>query len=279
MGLILERVSFAYPTPAGESVSALRDVSLAVKPGEVVLVLGRAGSGKSTLLKIAAGVLGGFTGSAHLDDTELTGATARGRVGLVFQDPESQLFADTVFDDVVFGPRNLGQSRDAAEKTARQVLDRVGLSAEVFGARSPFTLSGGEARRAAIAGVLAMSPGYLLLDEPTAGLDAPGRAAVREIVRGERERCGIVVVSHSAEEFLGLADRVLLLGQGGSMVYSGPAEMLVADQDAFVRAGLRAPELLRLHVLAARRGVPLAPEFAHDPDALASALLDAGGRR
>jgi energy-coupling factor transport system ATP-binding protein len=277
VGLILERVSFAYATPGAEMVSALAGVSLAVAPGEVVLVLGRAGSGKSTLLKIAAGVLDGFTGDAHLEGAALTGAAARGRVGLVFQDPESQLFADTVLDDVAFGPRNLGLSRDDAETTAREVLDRVGLSAERFGQRSPFTLSGGEARRAAIAGVLAMSPSYLLLDEPTAGLDAPGRMAVREIVRGERERCGIVVVSHSAEEFLRLADRVLLLAEGAT-VFSGPAEGLLADADAFARAGLLAPVLLRLQALALESGVPLAANLTLDPDALASALLDAGGR-
>lgn len=277
MGLILERVSFAYPTPTGEQVRALADVSLAVAPGEVVLVLGRAGSGKSTLLKIAAGVLDGFSGDTHLDGVALTGKAARGRVGLVFQDPESQLFADTVLDDVAFGPRNLGQPREAAEETAREVLDRVGLSAERFGARSPFTLSGGEARRAAIAGVLAMSPGYLLLDEPTAGLDAPGRAAVRELVLREGEHCGIVVVSHSAEEFLGLADRVLLLAEGAT-VFSGPTEMLLAEPSAFARAGLLAPELLRLQALALENGVPLPRGLTLDPDALASALLDAGGR-
>lgn len=273
---MLERVSFAYPVPAGEPVRALDGVSLAVAPGEIVLVLGRAGSGKSTLLRAAAGLLGGVQGAARLDGEALSPQQARGRVGLVFQDPESQLFADTVLDDVAFGPRNLGQSQEAAEKTAHDALERVGLSPERFGPRSPFTLSGGEARRAAIAGVLAMQPGYLLLDEPTAGLDARGRAAVRQIVRSERERCGVVVVSHSAEEFLAFADRVLVLAEGRT-VFSGPAGGLLGDSGVFARAGLRAPELMRVAARATEAGLAIDPADALDADALARALLAQGG--
>ncbi|MDO9176323.1 MAG: ATP-binding cassette domain-containing protein, partial [Actinomycetota bacterium] len=196
-------------------------------------------------------------------------------VGLVFQDPEAQLFADTVLDDVAFGPRNLGVPAEDALEEAAAALARVGLPAEEFGERSPFALSGGEARRAAIAGVLAMSPRYLLLDEPTAGLDASGRSAVRAIVRAERQRCGVVVVSHSASEFLGEADRVVLLA-GGGCAFEGPAAELIARPALFDEAGLEAPDVLRIQQLAAENGAPL-PRFSIDPDEAAALLLAAGG--
>jgi energy-coupling factor transport system ATP-binding protein len=273
VALTLDRVGFAYPVHAGEPIEALRDVSLRVAQGELVLVLGATGSGKSTLLQIAAGLLGASTGVAELDGEPLSRATARGVVGMVFQDPESQLFADNVLDDVAFGPVNLGVARDVALADSRATLERVGLRAAEFESRSPFALSGGEARRAAIAGVLAMAPRYLLLDEPTAGLDARGRAAVADIVRAERERCGVVVVSHSADEFLGEADRVLVLHDGRA-VFEGDAAVLTARPDAFDDAGLAAPEVLRAQQLAVMRGANLSG-FSLDAEQAARALADA----
>jgi len=273
VALTLDGVGFAYAVPAGEPIEALRDVSLCVEPGELVLVLGATGSGKSTLLQIAAGLLGASSGAAGLDGEPLSRASARGVVGMVFQDPESQLFADNVLDDVAFGPVNLGIAREDALRRARATLERVGLPAAEFASRSPFALSGGEARRAAIAGVLAMSPRYLLLDEPTAGLDARGRAAVADIVRAERARCGVVVVSHSADEFLGEADRVLVL-HGGRAAFEGDASALVARPDAFDDAGLAAPEVLRAQQLAAVRGAG-SSDFSLDPEQAARLLLRA----
>jgi energy-coupling factor transport system ATP-binding protein len=273
VALKLTRVGFSYPVPASDSIEALRDVSLCVEPGELVLVLGATGSGKSTLLLIAAGLLGASSGAAEIDGEPLSGATARGAVGMVFQDPESQLFADTVLDDVAFGPTNLGATREDAARDARAAIRRVGLTAEEFGPRSPFALSGGEARRVAIAGVLAMSPRYLLLDEPTAGLDARGRKAVADIVRAERARCGVVVVSHSADEFLGEADRVLLLADGRA-AYEGDASELIGRPEAFDGAGLVAPEVLRAQQLAVARGAELS-SFTVDPEVAARSLLGA----
>jgi energy-coupling factor transport system ATP-binding protein len=151
----------------------------------------------------------------------------------------------------------------------------VGLDPDVYGARSPFRLSGGEARRAAIAGVLAMRPRYLLLDEPTAGLDAAGRSAVREIVRAERERSGIVVVSHSADEFLGQADDVLLLSCGRT-AFAGTARELIAEPTAFAGAGLAAPDVLAVQLAARERGFDVSP-FTLDPVQAADAISRAGG--
>ena len=174
MGLTVEGAGHVYGNGTAWAQRALGGVSLTVESGELVAVLGATGSGKSTLLRLMTGLLAPTEGRVLVDDEEACAALARGRVGLVFQRPEAQLFAETVVDDVAFGPRNLGASLADSRVAARAALRAVGLDPAVFGQRSPFTLSGGEARRVAVAGVLAMRPAYLLLDEPTAGLDAHG---------------------------------------------------------------------------------------------------------
>jgi energy-coupling factor transport system ATP-binding protein len=277
VGLSLEGVSFAYPLASPGQVEAVRDVSFALDAGELVLVLGATGSGKSTLLRLLAGLLAPTEGRALIDGEPLAEGAARGRVGLVFQDPESQLFAETLADDAAFGPRNLGASREDARQRALEALARVGLPAEQFAARSPFALSGGEARRAAIAGILAMRPDYLLLDEPTAGLDANGRRAIREIVSAERRRSGVAVVSHSATEFLPSASRVVLLSEG-RIVFDSPAAEAVADPAIFSRAGIAPPDVLAVQQLAAARGAAL-DGFTLDVTQTARALAQAARRR
>ncbi len=275
MALILDNIGYTYAAGAAFSERALSGISLAVEPGELVLVLGATGSGKSTLLRIGAGLLVADSGVAEIDGAALTRASARGAVGLVFQDAESQLFAESLIADVAFGPRNLGASVGEAAGRARAALAAVGLDPDVFGDRSPFGLSGGEARRAAIAGVLAMSPRYVLLDEPTAGLDARGRASVREVVRATRKDAGVVVVSHAAEEFLGEADRVLMLSKGGC-AFAGTAARLIADPAPFAAAGLVAPDVLRFQLLA--RGRERDPgAFTLDPAQAAANVRRAGG--
>jgi energy-coupling factor transport system ATP-binding protein len=277
VALTLAGIGYRYEVASGPACPpALEGVTLQVECGELVLVLGATGSGKSTLLRIAAGLLGASEGSASIDGEPLTGRSARGVVGLVFQDAEAQLFAETISDDVAFGPRNLGARPGDASTAAAEALERVGLDPVTYGPRSPFGLSGGEARRAAIAGVLAMRPRYLLLDEPTAGLDARGRAAVRDLIGAERARSGIVVVSHSAGEFLGEADRVLLL-DGGRTGFAGTGAQLVADPVAFDRAGLAAPDVLRVQQLCAARGAALGEGYSLEPDGAARSLARAGG--
>ncbi len=263
MSLSLNGVGYTYGAGTSFAVQALQGVDLEVSVGELVLVLGSTGSGKSTLLRLAAGLMDPADGSATLDGAPLGRSSARGVVGLVFQDAESQLFADTVLDDVAFGPRNLGASKAEADAVAREALERVGLSPDEFGPRSPFALSGGEARRAAIAGVLAMRPRYLMADEPTAGLDARGRRILRQVVLSMRDSAGVVVVSHSAEEFLGEADRVIVLS-GGMVAWSGDAQALVQEPEHLASAGLRAPDVLEVQRLARRRGLDL-PELSLDP--------------
>lgn len=277
MALTLDGIGYTYGAGTSFALPALAGVSLSVEPGELLLVLGATGSGKSTLLRVCAGLLDVGEGTAALDAEPLSRSSARGTVGLVFQDAESQLFAETLLADVAFGPRNLGASAEEAGSRARGALTSVGLDPDAYGERSPFALSGGEARRAAIAGVLAMGPRYLLLDEPTAGLDARGRAAVREVVHAMRTTAGVVVVSHSAEEFLGEADRVLVLAQGKA-VFEGAASSLIVNPAPFAAAGLIAPDVLRFQMLARDRGYDPGP-FTLDPVAAAANISLAGGWR
>lgn len=279
MALILEQAGHTYSAGTGFAVRALSDVDLEVETGALVTVLGPTGSGKSTLLLLAAGLISPTQGRVMLDGSEVTGPVA-GRpdgVGLVFQAPETQLFAETVLEDVAFGPRNLGLTHAEARQRAEEALAKVGLDPADFGDRSPFGLSGGEARRVALAGVLAMRPRYLLLDEPTAGLDANGREALLAVIDAVRDSTGIAVVTHDAEEFLGRADHVLVLGDGAP-VFRGTVDEVVSDPSIFERSGLRAPEVLRVFELAARAGARFS-DYSADPvraAALLVASLDGG---
>lgn len=274
MGLTAKDIGYTYSSGTDFARVALSGVSFEVASGELVLVVGSTGSGKSTLLRLLSGLLEPSAGLLTIDGVPVTAASTRGVVGLVFQDAESQLFAETVLDDVRFGPRNLGVTDADLAERAEAALTAVGLDPSAYGARSPFGLSGGEARRAAIAGVLAMRPRYLLLDEPTAGLDARGRAAIRSVVQAARREAGVVVVSHSAEEFLGEADRLVMMSDG-CVAFHGTAREVIEDPAVFSRAGLPAPDVLQLLQFARDRGLDL-PTFSLDPVAAANALHAAG---
>lgn len=278
MALILEHASHTYGAGTAFAVEALQPVDFQVAPGRLAVVLGPTGSGKSTLLRLAAGLIGPTSGRVVMDGTTLDGPAAgiEGGVGFVFQSPETQLFAETVLEDVAFGPANQGLDPSVARDRARDALVSVGLDPDAFSARSPFALSGGEARRVALAGVLAMRPRYLLLDEPTAGLDGSGRDAVLEAIETVRPITGIVVVTHDAEEFLGRADIALLLA-GGAAAFYGPAAELIEDPSLLDATGLRAPEILRALASARDSGL-FVPEMSLDPVRAAELLADALGQ-
>ncbi|MBM7505002.1 ABC transporter ATP-binding protein [Agromyces aurantiacus] len=248
---------------AGRRRAALQGIDLSIEPGERVLLLGPSGSGKSTLLHALAGVLGGDdegeqTGSLRIDGRPA--ASARGRAGLVLQDPDSQVILARVGDDVAFGCENLGVPRDETWRRVADAIDAVGLDLPLHHPTS--RLSGGQKQRLALAGAIAMRPGLLLLDEPTANLDPDGVAEVREAVARVLDRTGatLVVVEHRVEVWRHLVDRVVILGADGAIVADGaPADVLAARADELAAAGVWVP------------GVPLGV-----PEASRADVADAG---
>ncbi len=278
MALILTGIRCEYAAGTSLASVALSGVSLTLEQGDLVLLVGSTGAGKTTLLRAAAGLLPVTQGSAEVDGRPASGrGSERGAVGLVFQRPESQFFSITVEEDCAFGPRNLGRAPDEALRDARAALWAVGLDPEEFGPREPWSLSGGEARRAAIAGVLAMRPRYLLLDEPTAGLDASGKKAVCAAIEAARADAGVLVVTHDAETFLARADRVLAL-RGGRPVFEGDVRQLLEALPRLADAGdVDPPEVPRSLMLARAGG--RAPAGALTLDVEAAADLLAGALR
>lgn len=278
MALELISAGFVYSAGTPYETQALENLDLEVASGSLAVVLGPTGSGKSTLLRLLAGLLEPTTGEARIDGEPFRGGVAGAKrgVGLAFQSPESQLFAETVAADVAFGPLNQGLDEEAAYGVAHEALEKVGLDPEEYGLRSPFALSGGEARRVALAGVLATDPGYLLLDEPTAGLDAQGKHAVLGVVESLKADTGVVVVTHDAEYFLPLADRVVLL-RGGRASWSGETRALLDSPEEFAEAGLEPPAVLRAQMALAAAGADVARPFTFDPKAAARAMWAARG--
>lgn len=269
MALVATGLTYEYAKGTSLAHRALDGVSLSVEGGESLLLIGSTGSGKSTLLHLCAGLVEPDVGSVVCDG----GLVTIGDVGMVFQKPEDQLFADTVLDDVAFGARNRGCDDEEALACARDALEQVGIHGEDLLARSPFLLSGGQARRVAIAGVLAMKPRYLLLDEPAAGLDASGRILLNSLLADlKAQGCGIIIVSHDIDEFLGMVDHVCLLDEG-SLVWSGEAAQIIAQPELFGKAHLALPDLLTFQQLLGGNY----ETFSFDLEQIANWALGVGG--
>ena len=207
MSIKLSNIYHTYSKGTPFERQALQDVSVSIEKGEIVAIIGHTGSGKSTFVQHLNGLLKPDQGTATVDDVDITAKgtaakEARQKVGMVFQYPEHQIFAETVFEDIAFGPRNKGFNEEEVAKQVKEAMDFVGLDYATFAHRSPFQLSGGQMRRVAIAGVVAMNPDYLVLDEPSAGLDPRSRNAVfREILSLHQSKgIAIVLVTHSMEE-------------------------------------------------------------------------------
>jgi energy-coupling factor transport system ATP-binding protein len=242
---------------------ALIDISLRIGEGEFVGLIGPTGSGKTTLVQIMAGLIRPTAGEVVFDGGDVWKANPRKlaayrqRIGLVFQEPEKQLFESTVEADVGFWPKNAGLGALEIERRAEKALGALGLDFSRYRHRSPFNLSGGEKRRVAIAGILAMSPGALILDEPTVGLDPRGRAALMErIKRLNSEGTAVILVTHDMDEVAEAVGRVVVIGAGRIVADDSPRRVF-GDSERLLDLGLDVPAVTKLANLLARRGLPL----------------------
>ena len=251
MGITLKNVSYTYQAGTPFEGPALFDVNLEIKDGSYTALIGHTGSGKSTILQLLNGLLTPSVGSVTVNDIEITATSVnkdikqvRKKVGLVFQFAESQVFAETVLDDVAFGPQNFGVSKEEAERLASEKLLLVGISEDLF-SRSPFELSGGQMRRVAIAGILAMEPEVLVLDEPTAGLDPAGRKELMEIFQGLHEDgMTIVLVTHLMDDVANFADTTYVL-EKGHLVKSGSPKDIFQDVEFMEKIQLGVPKITK----------------------------------
>ncbi len=302
--LALKGVSYSYETSSRErarrsrrrasarraawgsdpnEVWALRDVDLTVRQGELLGIAGHTGSGKSTLIQHLNGLIHPTEGTVELFGADLAGrraaAAAKGRVGIVFQYPEQQLFARTVFEDVAFGPRNLGMSESEVAERVREALDSVGLAFDEVAEKSPFALSGGQQRRCAFAGVIAMRPDVLVLDEPVAGLDPAARREFLDLIaRLNEQGLTVIMVSHSMDDLASLADRIVVLNEG-RVALEGVPRAVFARAEELERIGLGLPAAERMARRLRAAGVPVGEDVFLTVDELAGALCSLKGVR
>ena len=268
MSIKLEHVSYTYMPGTPYEKEALKDVSLEIKKGEFVAIIGHTGSGKSTLVQNLNGLLHPSKGIASLDGINLADKTkeakaARSRIGMVFQYPEHQLFAETVYEDIAFGPKNLGLDHDAIDVRVQDAMKFVGLDFETFAGRSPFSLTRAQMRRVAIAGVVALNPDYLILDEPSAGLDPGSRNAVFAEIMALYKKRGItiIMVTHSMEDAAQFAKRMLVIYQGKVIIDGKPGEVFLKEKDRLLEAGMDIPEVYKLADALRARGMRLPSEI------------------
>lgn len=248
MSLKLEHVTHTYGVGSPFEKTALHHIDLEIKEGDFVGIIGHTGSGKSTLVQLLNGLLQPTEGAVTVDGMDLGKKTKeamamRHKVGMVFQYPEYQLFEETIAKDIAFGPRNFGLSEEDVQKRVREAMGFVGLDYDTYANRSPFHLSGGQMRRVAIAGVIAIHPKYLILDEPSAGLDPVGRREIFEEIRkwhAERNMT-VILVSHNMDDISRLANRLIVLSHGDIVLDGNPLDIFATKQDVLHDAGVSVP--------------------------------------
>lgn len=261
MGIILDNVSYTYQEGTPFASAALSDVSLSIEDGSYTAIIGHTGSGKSTILQLLNGLLVPTKGSVRVFDTLITSTSVnkqirqiRKQVGLVFQFAENQIFEETVLKDVAFGPQNFGVSVEEAEAIAREKLALVGIDESLFG-RSPFELSGGQMRRVAIAGILAMEPSILVLDEPTAGLDPIGRKELMALFKKlHQDGITIVLVTHLMDDVAEFADQVYVM-EKGKLVKGGKPSLVFQNVEFMEKIQLGVPKITRFAQRLVDRGI------------------------
>lgn len=275
--LELKNVCYTYGTGTPFEKKAVNDVSFSVNKGELIGIIGHTGSGKSTLVQMLNGLMKPTSGQVLLDGVDIWDKPKeirkiRFKVGMVFQYPEYQLFEETVYKDIAFGPTNKGLSAEEIDKEVRRAARFTGLKDELLD-KSPFDLSGGEKRRAAIAGVIAMDPDVLVLDEPTAGLDPMGRdVLLSQIIRYHKERQNtVLLVSHSMEDIARVADRIVVMNKS-KLVMFDETQKVFARGDELEKIGLRIPQITKIMSQLRKRGVDV-PEGILTVDSAVDYLL------
>ena len=249
--LEVKNLSYKYGVGTPFEVAALDDIDFSVKKGELLAIIGHTGSGKSTLIQHFNALLKPSSGKVLLagediNESKETAHKARFRVGLCFQYPEYQLFESTVYKDISFGPANMGLDKNEIDRRVRAAAEFVGLKDAMF-EKSPFDLSGGEKRRVAIAGVMAMEPEVLIMDEPAAGLDPRGRRVILDLIKNYREKTGstVIIVSHSMEDVASVADRILVLNKG-KVAFNDTVNNVFSHANELSEMGLSVPQITKI---------------------------------
>ena len=280
--LEVKNLSHTYGEKTPFVHDAVRDVSFMVNRGEIIGIIGHTGSGKSTLIQHLNGLLKPTEGEVLLDERNIWDnpkeiRKIRSRVGLVFQYPEYQLFEETVFDDIAFGPKNMGISGDELQERVLSICDLVGIPKEYLSV-SPFDLSGGEKRRVAIAGVMAMRPEIIVFDEPVAGLDPRGRSDVVRMIRDYRDtyNATVLIVSHNMEDMAVLADKLIVMSNG-SLVAFDETEKIFSDPDFLKEIGLNVPIVTQVFSELSKLGADVPSNIFTVSDAVAFMLSRKGG--
>ncbi|WP_099204794.1 energy-coupling factor transporter ATPase [Scatolibacter rhodanostii] len=277
-------LSYRYSVGTPFEKEAVKEVSIQIQTGEFVGLIGHTGSGKSTLIQLLNGLIKPTSGQILLDGKDIWAEPkkirdVRFKVGMVFQYPEYQLFEETVLKDIMFGPKNMGLSDEEAKKRAEEAAAFTGLKPELL-EKSPFELSGGEKRRAAIAGVIAMDPEVLILDEPTAGLDPRGRDVLLTQIRSYHQQRGntVLLVSHSMEDVARMADRILVMNKGEAQLFD-ETKKVFSQAKSLEKAGLRVPQITKIMQQLHEMGLTVDPATLTVDDAVRQLLpiLQQGG--
>lgn len=278
MSIEIRNVTHIYMEKTPYEKMALDDVSLTIEEGSFTAIAGHTGSGKSTLMQHINGLLTPDKGMVHIDGIDINkknkaAFTARRSVGLVFQYPEQQLFEETVAKDIAFGPKNFGLSEDEIKERVKDAMEFVELNYEEYKDKSPFELSGGQMRRVAIAGIIALKPKYLVLDEPTAGLDPQLKANLLNKIKKlhSKEKMTIIMVSHNMDDIAKLADKVAVMNHGKLMIYDKP-DKVFANRQIIKDAGLLEPEVMQLLQKIKDKGLDVNVNVLNKNDALKEIL-------
>lgn len=281
--LEVKNLSHIYSVGTPFQHVALENVTFSVERGEFIGIIGHTGSGKSTLIQHLNGLLKPTSGTVLLDgkdiwESKATTRQSRFRVGLVFQYPEYQLFEETVYKDIAFGPKNMGLNTDEIDRRVRQAAGFVGLTEEQLNA-SPFDLSGGQKRRVAIAGVIAMEPEVLILDEPTAGLDPQGREEILQNIQAYREakNATIMMISHSMSDVAKLTQRLLVMN-GAHLAMDGTPDEVFARAEELVEMGLDIPEITQIFIALKNAGMDVKPVYTQEA-AVSQLVAMRGGKQ